>query len=191
MDNSLTNMMCLDVYLSNLETKEFNKIKKQIDFSVSSINSKAESKPLLSWDIATTTYSPKTEREIDIQKIHSFAKKYKWENDIDKIFLNTNFEAIVLTNSLEKIMWVNDGFTKMTGYSKKFATNKYPSFLQGEMTSTETKKEIKQNLKTGNPFELSVINYKKDRTPYTCRVQIFPLFANGITHFMALETQLV
>lgn len=177
-------MMCLDIYLARLETKELNKIKKHIEFSV------VESKPLLSWDIANVRYYEKTKREIDIQKIYSFAKKYNWKNDLDKIFLNNNFEAIILTDSLEKIIWVNDGFTEMTGYSKKFSINKYPSFLQGELTSKESRREIRTNLKAEKPFELSVINYKKDKTPYTCQVQIFPLYSNKITHYIALETQI-
>jgi PAS domain S-box-containing protein len=184
MEHSLSNMMCLDIYLSSLNTKESTKIRNQINQSI------IESKPLLSWDIASKDYSAKSKREMDIEKILFFAKKYNWKNDINNLFLNTNFEAIVLTDSLEKIMWVNEGFTKMTGYSKKFATNKYPSFLQGELTSIQKRKEIKMNLQTGKPFELSVINYKKDKTPYTCQVQIFPLYSNKITHFMALETQI-
>lgn len=184
MENSLSAMMCLDVYLSNLEPKDSLLLKRKLELSLT------ESKPLLSWDIANVRYCEKTKRELDIQKIQAFAATYNWKNNIDKIFTNNSFEAIVLTDSLEKILWVNDGFTKMTGYSKKFATNKYPSFLQGEKTSMETRKEIKQNLQTGKPFELSVVNYKKDKTPYTCQVQIFPLYSNKITHFMALETQI-
>ena len=185
--HDLSNMMCLDVYLTSLNTKESNKIKKQIKPLI------VESKPLLSWDISNENAIErisKAKRRMDIEKIKYFAEKYNWKNDISNLFLNVDFEAIILTNSLEKILWVNDGFTKMTGYSKKFATNKYPSFLQGEKTSIETRKEIKLNLQTGKPFELSVINYKKDKTPYTCNVQIFPLYTNKITHFMALETQI-
>lgn len=187
MGNSLSNMMCLDVYLSSLEPKEFARVKNQMKSQIT------ESKPLLSWDISNTSYFSainESKRTLDILKIKAFAEKYNWKNNIDTIFENSDFEAIVLTNSLEKIMWVNAGFTKMTGYSKKFATNKYPSFLQGELTSHQKRKEIKMNLQTGKPFELSVINYKKDKTPYTCKVEIFPLYSNKITHFMALETQI-
>ncbi|AFM06199.1 PAS domain-containing protein [Bernardetia litoralis DSM 6794] len=180
---NLSNMMCLDIYLESLDAKEAIKIKKQIEPSIKNI------KPLLSWDIANTRHSEVSKKEMDIQKIQAFAKKYNWKNDIDAIFLKHHFEAIVLTDSLEKIMWVNEGFTKMTGYSKKFATNKHPSFLQGKMTSKEQKKELKSNIKKGTSFELAIINYKKDKTPYNCLVKIFPLYSNKITHFMALETQ--
>ena len=184
MSSKLSDMMCLDIYLSSLDCKESNKIMSQVKPFI------IEQKPLLSWDISNKEHSKKTKKDLDILKIHSFAKKYNWKNDIEKLFLEHDFEALILTDALEKIMWVNDGFTKMTGYSKKFAINKYPSFLQGEKTSIETRKKLKQNLQTGKPFELSVINYKKDKTPYTCQVQIFPLYSNKITHFMALETQI-
>lgn len=187
MKQCLSNMMCLDIYLLGLDDTESKKIKSQIKPLIT------ESKPLLSWDISNeNAYEriTKAKRRMDIEKIKYFAGKYNWKNDINSLFLNNDFEAIVLTDSLEKIMWVNEGFTKMTGYSKQFALNKYPSFLQGEMTSTQKRKEIKMNLQTGKPFELSVINYKKDKTPYTCQVQIFPLYSNEITHFMALETQI-
>ncbi len=184
MENSLSNMMCLDIYLSSLEEKESIKLKKEIQSSITEI------KPLLSWDVSNSSFCKKDKRELDIQKIRFFAKKYKWKNDIDSLFLNNNFEAIVLTDFLEKIMWVNEGFTKMTGYSKNFATNKYPSFLQGEMTSIEKRREIKSNIQRKEPFEMSIINYKKDKTPYACKVQIFPLYSNEVTHYIALETQI-
>ncbi|WP_338766414.1 PAS domain-containing protein [Bernardetia sp. ABR2-2B] len=184
MENSLSNMMCLDIYLLSLDSKESNKIKKQVKAL------DVESKPLLSWNISHTNSFVMSRKELDIQKIKAFAEKYKWKNDIQKILSNNPFEALVLTDSLEKIIWVNKGFTEMTGYSKTFATNKYPSFLQGEMTSKESKKEIRTNLQKEKPFELSVINYKKDKTPYTCQVQIFPLYSNKITHYIALETQI-
>lgn len=180
-------MMCLDVYLLSLNAKESKEIKEQVHPLM------AESKPLLSWDISNENAVErinKAKRRMDIEKIKLFAAQYNWKNDINHLFSNKDFEAIVLTDSLEKIMWVNDGFTKMTGYSKKFAINKYPSFLQGELTSKESRKEIRMNLQKEKPFELSVINYKKDKTPYTCQVQIFPLYSNKVTHYIALETQI-
>ncbi len=183
MKQELSNMMGLDIYLSSLDRKESDKIRNQIKPSIT------EFKPLLGWDVSIISSFDVTKKELDIQKIKVFAEKYKWKNDIDAIFLNNHFEAIVLTDYLEKILWVNEGFTKMTGYSKKFATNKQPSFLQGELTSKESRKEVKMNLQKRKPFKISVVNYKKDKTPYTCQVQIFPLYSNEVTHFMALETQ--
>jgi len=187
MESDLSNMMCLDVYLSALEAKEANKIKNQIK------PLSLDSKPLLSWDISNTNYFEginKSKREIDIEKIIFFAKKYNWKNDVQNLFSKNDFEALVLTDLSETIMWVNEGFTKMTGYSKTFAINKHPRFLQGNNTSNQAKEKIRINLKEGKSFELCITNYKKDKTPYLCQVKIFPLYSTQITHFLALEKQI-
>lgn len=189
MQNSLSNMMCLDIYLSSLDAKEANRIKNQIE--------PLSSKPLLSWDISNTNYFDVVNKNkilLDIEKIKFFAKKYNWKNDFQTLFLENDFEALVLTDLSEKIMWVNDGFTKMTGYSKHFALNKHPRFLQGKDTLSQTKETLKLNLKDKKSFELCITNYKKDKTPYLCQVKIFPLYSsqnsNQTTHFLALEKQI-
>ena len=57
-----------------------------------------------------------------------------------------DYDALVLTDTSQNILWVNDGFKNMTGYTKKFAIGKRPSFLQGEKTSTSIKKELRDKL---------------------------------------------
>jgi len=75
----------------------------------------------------------------------------------------------------------------MTGYSKKFALNKTPNFLQGEATETETKKRIRTKLEHLKPFTEIIVNYRKDKTPYKCEVKIIPLYKDRVTHFLAIE----
>lgn len=187
MSHNLSDMMCLDVYLSNIKPDEYNKIKHLIKPSGARIM------PLQSWDVYSENYSEKlnqAKKQSDIEKIKSFAKKYNWENNFNTIFKQHDFEALVLTDLNQKIIWVNEGFTTMTGYSKKFATNKSPAFLQGKLTSTKTKQNIRVNLKINQPFTEVIINYKEDNTPYKCEVTIFPLYSNRTTHFIALEKQI-
>ena len=38
MQNNLSNMMCLDIYLSSLETKEANKVKNQIENNIEKLS---------------------------------------------------------------------------------------------------------------------------------------------------------
>ena len=179
-------MMCLDVYLSGLTNKEYIEIKEQIKPSDSSTI------PLLSWDIYSEHYFKslhKAKHEIDIDKIKSFAKKYDWKNDFDTLFEKNEFEAIVITDLNKKIIWVNDGFTAMTGYSKKFAINSYPDFLQGALTSKKTKERIGQQIKMNHPFKEVIVNYRKDATTYHCEIKVFPLYNKSTTHFIAFEKQ--
>lgn len=149
--------------------------------------------PLLCWDIYSQHYFKsleKLEKEKDIKTVNSFAKKEKWNNKINTIFKNQEFDALVITNREQKIVWVNKGFTKMTGYSKQFAVNKTPRFLQEENTSLAVKKEIRAKLEKNQPFTGTVINYKKDKSLYNCEIRIIPLHSNKkVTHFLALEKE--
>ncbi|WP_152286607.1 PAS domain-containing protein [Flavicella marina] len=148
----------------------------------------------MSWDIYSQFYFDTIQNlkiHKDISFVKSFAKKEKWKNDIDLLFKNSKFEALVITDVAQKIVWVNDGFTKMTGYSKKHALDKKPSFLQGEATSDASKKSFRNKLNKLQPFTQIITNYRKDKTTYKCEVKIIPMYADDVTHFLALEREIV
>lgn len=150
--------------------------------------------PLLCWDIYASGLAKNAiefNRQTELDILKSFKKKFKWQLDIDAVFQEKDFEALVLTDCSQSIKWVNKGFTKMTGYPVNFAIGKKPGFLQGAETSTKTKKNISANLKTGKPFKERIINYKKDGALYYCEIEIFPLKSNSnkTTHFLAFEKE--
>jgi PAS domain S-box-containing protein len=182
-------MMCLDIYLSSLSDKEHDKIKHQIK------SSKAKTSPLSSWDIYRPNYFKTLDKERkkrDLKVVNSFFKKEKWSNDFQSVFKNQEFEALVITDLNQRIIWVNEGFTKMTGYSKDFAINKTPHFLQGENTCSSVKKKIRTKLKKSHPFKEVITNYRKDNSVYNCEVRIIPLYCNEkVTHFLALEKEVI
>ncbi|QLE00262.1 PAS domain-containing protein [Galbibacter sp. BG1] len=185
MKNDLKNMLSLDLFFSGL-----NDGKNQFAFS----EEKNSSMPLLSWDFFSLINSERLENlklSKDIETVKAIAKKHRWENDINTIFKENDFEALVITDIDQKIVWVNDGFSKMTGYPKRFAMNKNPKFLQGKQTSEASKNEIKRNLKRSQPFRKVITNYKKDGTEYKCELKVFPLYTDKTTHFIALEKQVV
>lgn len=188
--NKIPEMMCLDIYLSSLSSDEYKNIAHLI------MPSKAKLTPLKSYDFYHNHYF-KTLKEMkkssDINSVRAFSKKEKLNNNVDAIFNNQDFEAIIITDLKQKIIWVNDGFSEMTGYSKKYAVNKTPHFLQGEKTSPSVKEKIRKELKKSNPVTEVLINYRKDNSLYKCKVKIIPLYNNEkkITHFLALEKEVV
>ena len=96
------------------------------------------------WDIIAMDYHAmlsKIEKRLSINKVESFVKKLDCGFDVS-IMLNRNYQAVVLTDVQQEILWVNKGFTEMTGYSRKYAIGRRPSFLQGVNTSPETKRQI-------------------------------------------------
>ncbi len=90
--------------------------------------------PFLSWDIfmdGNHRYTSALKRKQDLFSIKNLAKEYQWNNNIENLFESMDYEAIIVTDKDQKIIWVNDGFSEMTGYSTQFAINKTPRFLQG------------------------------------------------------------
>jgi PAS domain S-box-containing protein len=146
--------------------------------------------PIISFDFyinSFTTEVNKLNRKRDINFIKEFSKKFQWNDNVDEIFKGVDFETIVLTNEKQEILWVNDGFKEMTGYTKTFALKKTPSFLQGKNTCAVTRKRIRNKILANEPFKEIVLNYKQDKTPYKCEINVFPLSHKNTTHYIALE----
>lgn len=188
MKYSLNKMMALDIYLSSLSKSEYAEVMAKTKRSTVSLVT-----PLLSWDAYSEGYFNTLQagdKQQDILKVKSYAHKMNWQNNLDAIFEKEVFEAIVITDINQNIIWVNKGFSKMTGYTKAEVLKKKPNLLQGTETSNEVKRNIKQQLKNNLPFKEVITNYKKSGEAYTCEVKIFPLHTNdNKTHFMALERQ--
>lgn len=82
------------------------------------------------------------------------------------------------------IIFVNEAFTKMTGYTAEEAIGKNPGrLLQGEYTSEETKSKIRKALQSKEIIREDVLNYSKDGNPYWVELHIFP--CSG--HFISIQ----
>jgi PAS domain S-box-containing protein len=184
MKNNLASMMCLDLFIASQEVEDYTAIKDLIT------PTKAIQVPLIGFDFYIDYFSSEIEklnRQRDIKIIKDFAHKFQWIDNLDEIFKDEVFETIVLTNRNQEIIWVNEGFKKMTGYSKSFAIKKTPSFLQGTNTCKATSSRIKKKINENKPFKEIVLNYRQDKTPYKCEIKVFPLSYKDTTHYIALE----
>lgn len=188
MTKNINEMMCLDIYLSSLNVQEL----KAVDFESNSET--IQTMPLLSWDIYSEyrfSQLKELQRNQDILNVKALAQKFKWNVDVNDLFKEESFEAIVVTDFNQKIIWVNDGFKEMTGYSRNETLNRTPGFLQGPETSLEVKERIRIKLSGITPFKEVIVNYKKNKETYECEVKIFPLFNEKTTHFIALEKRVI
>lgn len=150
--------------------------------------------PLLSWDIYSEYFynflkSLKKKKEID--HLSKFQSKFDWDFQVEETLFKNEYKAIIVTDKNQKIIWVNDGFKDMTGYSFSSVKNKTPKLLQGEKTCKETLKEIRTNLSNHNTCEASMVNYKKDGSEYMCEIKIFPISNSNqeVEHYIALENE--
>ncbi len=181
-------MMCLDIYLSD-QRKEANK-----DKMGKTPPSNQSPMPLLCWDIFIENYHHRlieAKKLTEMKQVIAFAEKFGWQNDVRAAFSENEYEALIITDVDRKIIWVNEGFSEMTGYSKRFAMAKTPHFLQGKETSPSTKARIKEKILKNKPFKEVIVNYKKDKTTYRCEVKIIPLYSEKTTHYIAFEKQIV
>ncbi|MEN2993700.1 MAG: PAS domain-containing protein, partial [Bacteroidia bacterium] len=96
--------------------------------------------------------------------------------------------AVVITDAQGKIVWVNRGFERISGYTLQEVRGKVPGrLLQGPDTDPATVQRIREKLQRKEPFTEEILNYTKDGRPYWLRLYITPLTneMNEVTHFIA------
>lgn len=87
------------------------------------------------------------------------------------------------------IIYVNPGFTRMTGYAPHEVIGKTPRILQGPRTDRAVLDRIRKALENGDVFFGQAINYRKDGTEFWNEWHIEPIKdAEGhITHYIAIQ----
>ncbi len=114
-------------------------------------------------------------------------------NLLETVISSANDGIIITSAALDKpgpeIIYVNDAFTRITGYAAAEAIGKSPRFLQGEQTSADTIAAIRAALSQGKSFKGEILNYGKNGNSYWLDISIVPVKnqAGNITHFAAIE----
>ncbi|WP_404308469.1 chemotaxis protein CheB [Neorhodopirellula lusitana] len=87
------------------------------------------------------------------------------------------------------ITFVNDGFTKMTGYTESEVVGLNCRFLQGRDTDQETIDQIRGAIARGESFRTLIQNYRKDGRAFWNDLYITPVRdeENTITHFVGVQ----
>lgn len=88
-----------------------------------------------------------------------------------------------------KIVFVNQAFTQMTGYTMEEIVNKTPRILHGSKTNRSILNQLRRCLSQGQPFQGEIINYRKDGSEYKVQLSCFPIHNDRaqITHFMSIQ----
>jgi PAS domain S-box-containing protein len=101
--------------------------------------------------------------------------------------------AVILADASGAIEWVNDGFTRMTGWTLDEVKGKKPGdFLQGPQTDPETVAMIRRNLDRREGFRAEILNYSKDGRRYWVEIEIQPMFDDegGLSGYIAVESDI-
>lgn len=97
-----------------------------------------------------------------------------FEHSYNAIIITTTY----LNDEYPKILYANQAFLKMTGYSVEEIINKTPRILQGEKTDRNVLQRLKECLIKEEHFEGRAINYRKDGKEYWVEWNISPVYDN-------------
>ncbi len=152
--------------------------------------------PLLSGDFYLESYHRLLEtskgNHIE-QQFSRFLKAFNWSDQYDSSVLNfKDYQAFVLTDLSYNLLWVDHGFTEMTGYHSHDVIGKKPTMLRGQNTKDSERNLFRNLLSTNEVFSTRITNHKKSGQAYICEVKIVPLFDNNneLTHYIALEREI-
>lgn len=101
-------------------------------------------------------------------------------------------KAFPLDHPGPEIVYVNEAFTRLTGYTAEQAIGKTPRMLQAEETSLEARRAIRLALESRTPVRIPIKNYTKNGNEYWLDLSILPLrnSQNELTHFVAIEREI-
>ena len=102
-----------------------------------------------------------------------------------------SFHGIMITRAEPgyPIVYVNDAFTQMTGYSVEEMIGKSPAILQGPRTDRAVLDRLNQALSEGRLFHGEAINYRKDGSEFVMEWKIVPIKNDKevTSHYLALQ----
>jgi PAS domain S-box-containing protein len=98
--------------------------------------------------------------------------------------------AVIVTDPTGRIEWVNDGFSRLTGYTPEEVQGFVPgAILQGPKTDADTIARMAEALARAEGFDVELVNYAKNGEPYWVHIDCQPIVENGeLTHFVAIES---
>lgn len=113
---------------------------------------------------------------------------------LESVITNTS-DAVMITDvnyiddTDNTIIYINDAFTKMTGYTKEEIIGKNPKLFQGAKTNRAELRRLKKAIKKWEACEIELLNYKKNGEEFWNSIAISPVAdsTGSFTHWIAIE----
>lgn len=117
------------------------------------------------------------------------------EEEVSRLSLVARYTSnlVVITDSQRKILWVNDSFERLTGYSRAEIIGKNPNMFQFEKTDPQTKQYIRECLDQDLPIvNVEILNRGKRGNEYWLNLNIVPIrdMNDRVTGYIAVESDI-
>ena len=87
------------------------------------------------------------------------------------------------------LIYVNEGFSRLTGYDRSEMIGRNCRFLQGPATDPEAGGRFREAIESEEAATIELINYRRDGTPFWNRVQLNPVFDETaeLRHYLGFQ----
>jgi len=105
-------------------------------------------------------------------------------------FASRTANGVLLADAHWQIEWVNEGYTRMFGFSLDEIRGKKPgSFMTGKRTNQAALDDFSRLARDGKPHKAEVLNYRKDGSEVWVELEIQPMHdeSGRISGFMAIQ----
>ncbi len=123
----------------------------------------------------------------EINYLNSVSRQLEEKIKLQNIALNTSTNSTAITDQNGNIIWVNDAFTKLTGYSLEESIGQNPRILKSGVHSKKFYKDLWKTISSGKEWKGEITNKKKDGTLYHEKITIYPVLNSKqeITNYIA------
>jgi len=97
--------------------------------------------------------------------------------------------GVIICDAERKITWVNEGFTRISGYTLEEVIGKNPaSILQSELTDPRTIEEMRASFRKNEPIHCEILNRSKSQKDYWADMDIVPVLNTDgeVTSYMSM-----
>lgn len=130
--------------------------------------------------------------KVEAEQAEETIRQYSKELERLAMVAKHTTDSVIITDADGTTIWVNQAFTKLTGYSLEEVIGKKPGvLLQGPETSSESIKLLHNAVSSFSDIEVDIINYRKTGEKYWIRLKIAAIVnAFGERRFIAIQTDI-
>lgn len=128
-----------------------------------------------------------------MQDISQRKQEEQWSRLLESVVINATDAVLITTGNVEgsgqSIIYVNEAYTRMSGYHKSELIGSSPRISQGPGTDLDELKKLKEAIENRVPCEIEVINYTKTGQEYWVSQSNAPVLDSSgeVTHWISIQ----